>query len=160
MLPEPWTMLLAFVRTSGPTGPSVTVPPPVSVTAELPMIKFVLLLVAPRVMPPVPVLFELVMVVPSMVSEFALLKFRTSVLPIVRLSIVAVTFSCTVEAAVVMKTSLDEVGKPADQLPGLQVPEPPCQLSLVNSCRANGLKPKACTTKPFHEIDRKSTRLT
>jgi hypothetical protein len=48
------------------------------------------------------------------------------VLPIVRLSIVAVTFSCTVEADVVMKTSLDEVGKPADQLPGLQVPDPPC----------------------------------
>src|ERR1035438_831045 len=158
MLPEPWPMLLAFVRTSVPTAPnirlapllpSVTVPPPVSVTAELPMIKFVLLLVAPRVMPPVPVLFELVMVVPSMVSEFALLKFRTSVLPIVRLSIVAVTFSCTVEADVVMKTSLDEVGKPADQLPGLQVPDPPCQLSLVNSGRANGFKPKACPPQPF-----------
>jgi hypothetical protein len=40
-----------------------------SVTAELPMINSVLLPVELSVMPPAPVLFELVMVVPSMVSE-------------------------------------------------------------------------------------------
>ena len=47
----------------------VNVPPPMSVTAELPMINSVLLPVELSVMPPAPVLFELVMVVPSMVSE-------------------------------------------------------------------------------------------
>src|SRR5580658_10021944 len=91
--------------------PSVTVPPPVSVTAELPIISDVASPAELRVMPP-----PLVMVVPPMVSEVPSLKFRTLVLPSVRLLIEPFTFSCTTEEEVVIEASLPEPGTaPNDQ---------------------------------------------
>src|ERR1700691_1864994 len=108
------------------------------------MIKSVKLPAEPRVMPPVPVLFELVMVVPPIVSVVPLLKFRTSVLPIVRLLIAPFTSNCTVEDAVVIKALLPEFGTVANEHDDvvLQLPGPPVQLSEVIGGRAKGWKPK------------------
>src|SRR5580658_4363693 len=121
------------------------------------MIRLVWLLPALMTMPPVPVLFELVMVVPPIVSELLLLKFSTSVLPSVRLLIVPLTFSCTVEADVVIKALLPEPGTvPNDQDAAVpQLPDPASQLSELIAGRTNGLKPKARVAKPFPKIIRR-----
>src|SRR5450755_3017637 len=131
----------------------VIVPPPVRVTLALAMIKSVELAVEFSVMPPEPVWFELVMVLPPMVSVLLLLKLRISVLPMVRLLMLPGTFNVTTELAVVMLASLLVVGMaPVDQLvPVFQLPEPPNQLSGVMT---KGRTPNGCGGRPLPEISR------
>src|SRR5580692_1853616 len=98
------------------------------------------------------------MVVPSMVSEFPVLKFRTLVLPSVRLLMVSLTFSCTTAAGLelLITALLLEVGAlPRDQLVEFQLPAPPFQSSSVIAGRTNGCTPKACVTEPRPNISRR-----
>src|ERR1035438_6738982 len=167
MLPDPWMVLLTLVSTSAATPPSimllalfesVTMPPPVSETAELPITKRVLLPTELMVMPPEPVWFELVMVVPSMVSAVLLKKFRMLALPIVRLPpMVSLTLSVTNPPELVMTALLLIPGiVPRDQVVAFQLPVAPFQLSSVMiRGRAKGWNPKACTTRLFPEIIRR-----
>ena len=121
------------------------------------MIKSVLLPPELKVMPPEPVLFELVMVVPVMVSAVLFSKFNRLALPIVRLPMVSLTFSCTRPPELVMTALLLDPGiLPRDQVLAFQLPAAPFQSSSVNTRgRANGWKPKACTTRLLPEIIRR-----
>ncbi len=104
-------------------------------------------------MPPVPVLSELVMVVPATVSELLFWKFRTLVLPTVRLLMVSLTLSCTVEPDVVIKALLPEPGTvPNDHDVAVpQLPDPLSQLSELIAGWTNGWKPEGTRREAFSQ---------